>query len=422
MGAMPSWSPDGNRIVFSNYSPRGVWIMNADGTGRELLDADGWGGEWCPKGEMIAYSVSANGANIAVRDLATSASVTLLDDRYTTIFWGMGWSPDGQWIAFKAPTRDGTTELALVHVEGHKQGFRVLLPTAIPDMTDLLHNPSWSPDGTQIIAAVITKANPARQLYVLDAAGKEPAKLLPGLEKGRWYNDMAWSPDGKRIVVSTRPTAIGPAVQWLTAPLEQRSSPGQPIHMPILPAGVPAQPMVAPAADLLPSDARELVDRYVEATAAIQQAAAAQVRQWRQKWSEELKPLQDKYTREGKLDEAVAIRDLIRTLKEPGDQAAVGGEQDPVVAGLRRVGAKLVAKGARGSWSPDSKRIAVGKMPFGSGISVVEVTGVASGAPRLGFRVSSCSIRRSALLRICCPTARIPLGRPTAGGLPSRER
>ena len=181
VGAMPSWSPDGNRIVFSNYNPRGVWIMNADGTNRQLRNADGWGAEWCPRGEVIAYTVSAAGANIAVLNLATGATTTLLDDRYATVFWGMAWSPDGQWIAFKGQTRDGTTELAVVHVERHRQGFRVLLPAAIPDMTDLLHNPSWNPDGKQIIAAVITKANPARQLYLLDVAGNEPAQAAPGI-------------------------------------------------------------------------------------------------------------------------------------------------------------------------------------------------------------------------------------------------
>ena len=58
IGAMPSWSPDGNRLVFSNYSPRGVWLMNADGTGRGLFDADGWGAEWSPTADKIAYSVS----------------------------------------------------------------------------------------------------------------------------------------------------------------------------------------------------------------------------------------------------------------------------------------------------------------------------------------------------------------------------
>jgi uncharacterized protein (TIGR03067 family) len=203
VGAMPSWSPDGKRIAFSNYDPRGVWIMKADGTGRELIDSAGWGVRWCPKAEKIAYSVYDNGANIAVRDLATNGVVTLLDDRYSSVYWGMAWSPDGKWIAFKAQ-RNGITELAVVHAEGHEKGFRVLLPAVVPDMTDLVPNLCWSPDGKQVLAAVITKANPVRQLYRIDAAGKGPGKPLPGLEKGRWYNEMAWSLDGKRIVVSTK--------------------------------------------------------------------------------------------------------------------------------------------------------------------------------------------------------------------------
>ncbi|MGO8746151.1 MAG: hypothetical protein ACLQNE_09195 [Thermoguttaceae bacterium] len=92
----------------------------------------------------------------------------------------------------------------MVHAEGHAKGFRVLLPAAVPDMTDLVPNLCWSPDGRQVLAAVITKANPVWQLYRIDAAGKGPGKPLPGLDKGRWYNEMAWSLDGKRIVVSTK--------------------------------------------------------------------------------------------------------------------------------------------------------------------------------------------------------------------------
>ena len=68
---------------------------------------------------------------------------------------------------------------------------------------------------------------------------------------------------------------------------------------------------------MLPSDARELVSRYEREKAAIKTAAAGQVRERRQQLIEELKPWQDKYTREAKLDEAVAIRDLIRALTPP---------------------------------------------------------------------------------------------------------
>ena len=80
---------------------------------------------------------------------------------------------------------------------------------------------------------------------------------------------------------------------------------------------MPAQPTVAPAADLLPSDARELVSRYEQEKARIKTAAVGQLRDRHQQLIEELTPLQDKYTREARLDEAVAIRDVIRALTPP---------------------------------------------------------------------------------------------------------
>ena len=50
---------------------------------------------------------------------------------------------------------------------------------------------------------------------------------------------------------------------------------------------------------------------------------------------------------------------------------------------------KLVAKGARGTWSPDGKRLAVGKMPFGTGVYLVQVVGpdADASAPRIPFAV-----------------------------------
>ena len=81
-GAMPSWSPDGKQLACSQYGRqdaharrRGIWIMNADGTGQRLLDAGGWGAEWSPKRNEIAYVVyQNNGAELAVYDLAKQAA------------------------------------------------------------------------------------------------------------------------------------------------------------------------------------------------------------------------------------------------------------------------------------------------------------------------------------------------------------
>ena len=91
VGAMPSWSPDGNRIVFSNYSPRGVWIMNADGTGRELLDADGWGGEWCPKGERSPIRCPPMGQIspfVIWRPARRSPCLTIATQRFSGVWHG----------------------------------------------------------------------------------------------------------------------------------------------------------------------------------------------------------------------------------------------------------------------------------------------------------------------------------------------
>ena len=61
-GAMPSWSPDDKQLTYCQYAPEnGVWIMNADGSGRQRLDPDGWGSQWSPKRNEIAYTIYENG-------------------------------------------------------------------------------------------------------------------------------------------------------------------------------------------------------------------------------------------------------------------------------------------------------------------------------------------------------------------------
>ena len=202
-GAMPSWSPDGKRITFSCYDPRGVWIVRADGTGRELLDASGWGAQWCPKGNKIAYTHSISGsAGICVRDLDQGTSRDLLEERFRQILWGMAWSPDGRWIAFKGVTPKGA-EVAVVSAEGQKKGFRVLVSPGSQGVKRIMDCVSWSPDSKQVLTALAVQSDPALQLYVVDVEGKVPPKPLPKQQKGQSYFSVAWSPDGKQILVST---------------------------------------------------------------------------------------------------------------------------------------------------------------------------------------------------------------------------
>jgi hypothetical protein len=86
---------------------------------------------------------------------------------------------------------------------------------------------------------------------------------------------------------------------------------------PIYRAVAPTKVSNPPSKESLPSDARDMLDKFEAKAKAIRTAANQDICRLRPPIVRELKALQDKYTRAGKLDEAVAIRDWIRTLKEP---------------------------------------------------------------------------------------------------------
>jgi hypothetical protein len=79
------------------------------------------------------------------------------------------------------------------------------------------------------------------------------------------------------------------------------------------PAPAPVLTPVAPAAaDGLPADAKEEIDQFRREAARIGLDAAAKIAAQKADLLKRLRDLQTKYTKEGKLDEAVAIRDLVR--------------------------------------------------------------------------------------------------------------
>ena len=121
-GTLSSWSPEGKRIAYSRYSPNsGIWVMKADGTDTQLIDAEGWSADWSPKADELAYIL---GANICVCDLKTKKQRNLLDKEYSGIYWGVAWSPDGRWICFQGTLPGGGSELALVDAQGQAKGFK----------------------------------------------------------------------------------------------------------------------------------------------------------------------------------------------------------------------------------------------------------------------------------------------------------
>ncbi|MBC8875102.1 MAG: TIGR03067 domain-containing protein [Planctomycetes bacterium] len=207
VGAMPSWSPDGKRITFCQYSPnRGVWVMNADGSNKQILDADGWGSDWSPAGNEIAYTADVDGANICIVDPDTGERRLLLKNQeYQSIYWNLSWSADGKHVCFKGVRANAAEEIATVSTEGDEKDFRVLLSSEDENpFKNIRPIVAWDGNSKKILVSVRGPDDKYPQLYALDPKGVNPPKRLLGQDAKRMNGDMAWSPDGKTLVFSSQ--------------------------------------------------------------------------------------------------------------------------------------------------------------------------------------------------------------------------
>ena len=158
----PSWSPDGQKMVFISpcvgnediYFGASIYLINADGTGLTAFDASP-GGNFDPV-----------------------------------------WSSDGKTIAF-ASMRTGQMEIFTVNIED---------PTSLTQITSgearvESRMPVWSPDGTKLVYVV--KRIGVYQIWMMNADGSEKVQIV---RSGVAYTDYlpAWSPKNDLIIFNQR--------------------------------------------------------------------------------------------------------------------------------------------------------------------------------------------------------------------------
>jgi TolB protein len=191
-GIFPSFSPDGTRLVFAQYSldagPYKIWVTAPDGSNPVQIGRTDYPHPfaWSPDGTRVAFDSGTvqSGFSIVVLEAAGSGATTLALDAAPDA--PPSWSPDGTKLAF---TTTNDSDIAVARADG--SGRTLLIQDATQDVA-----PSWSPDGSQI---AFFRGNFGQFfLYVIRPDGSGLHQLSQ--TSANTSVSPAWSPDGTHLV------------------------------------------------------------------------------------------------------------------------------------------------------------------------------------------------------------------------------
>jgi Tol biopolymer transport system component len=153
----PAWSPDGQSLAYDRnvtacgghtcvINNEGIWRINIDGTGEQLLAELGNDPAWSPDGTKVAFDTGVyfyNAGDIAVVGAdgrgETMLTNTSEDEREPN------WSPDGSRLAFgTVATPYEQSDIGVVAADGTGQSILIGGPNSDT-------SPAYSPDGTKLV-------------------------------------------------------------------------------------------------------------------------------------------------------------------------------------------------------------------------------------------------------------------------------
>jgi len=186
----PAWSPNKDQIAFMSDRNGGtaLWVMDSEGESKRLVTSPDTvlaAFRWSPDSTRIGLEVVNDAVHgIVILDTESDESVSLTSP-FEDVRIG-DWSPDGDWVVYSA-------------IEGDGSGIRRRNPTGVDEITLTVYadsDPHWSRNG-QFIAFKRETDDGSFSLVVMDKDGENVKVVASGILA---VSPFDWSPDSKQLV------------------------------------------------------------------------------------------------------------------------------------------------------------------------------------------------------------------------------
>jgi Tol biopolymer transport system component/DNA-binding winged helix-turn-helix (wHTH) protein len=214
----PSFSPDGNQIVFAwfGYEREFQFDLYVKQVGQEQVlqlthhPATFLVPAWSPDGRFIAFMRQAEPDATGIYLISPLGGTERKLAGFNPYYGGwdpiaLSWSADGKWLAFaKASSPNSSTDSSPEHFNIHLVNVETTEERMLPSPAkDCVHTwqPSFSPDG-RYLASVCVLGEGVAKIYVQNPDGKQ-AREVSGARSSEGFAGITWTADNKSLLYSS---------------------------------------------------------------------------------------------------------------------------------------------------------------------------------------------------------------------------